>query len=261
MNTAENPVVNKRRSLRPQYGTIDGKFGSKPIKPFHTEPVDHVKQTRENLYALFKYRYNLQTDHSESIDDYAKNLYDRVEWVDCMTIADRRLETRKDIDNMVLRYCANKKNIPSHVKKDDIHHIHSPFKSDWRGNSDEGFGYGYFVQMYTDPSPMRTIERDVMINEREGCYIDALNACEYKSKFMEYYNDEFTSEEYRIQCEKEERELLEKAKEIDKQQRENMLLERELYLEDSDQEQAPSSPTGSVTDWVNDDGSIVINCD
>jgi hypothetical protein len=262
-NTSDLP---QRRSLRPHYNTIDGKFGSQPLKPYKREKVDHVQQKKNKLCVMLRSQFDPAIHSETNASTYANNMYNNMILVDCLTNTDRRMETRKDIDDMVLRYSANRATIPSHVSKDDIYEIKSPYKSSLCTKESEFvYGYGYYVQKLTDYSGLRIIERDILANGYEGGYIDAHNACYYRSDFMEYYSDEFSYEEYQEQVALESKhleEFLRQEKEIEKDKlREKAWLDLEIDSYDESDTYSVSSPIESEKQMNNNDECIVIICE
>ena len=205
----------QRRSLRPQYNTVDGKFGSTPLPSHKPEKIDYVEKEKNKLIARLQSQFNPKIHKDKGKKAYAERMYMNIAWVDCLTNADRRLETRKDSDELVLRYCANRKTIPSQVPEKDIYEINYPFKSAWYEKG-KAFGYGYYIQKFTESSGPRIIEQDIIANQYESCCENAQSVCDYRSEFMSYYHDEFTVHECKEQLEiesKQQEELLRQEKE------------------------------------------------
>lgn len=259
MSNHTNP---KRRSLRPQYNTIDGKFGSTPLCPHKPIKIDYVQKEKNRLIAILQSQFNQKIHHDVGKKEYAERMYMNIAWVDCLTNADRRLETRKDSDELVLRYCANRKTIPSQVPENDIHEIRCPFKSAWYEKG-KAFGYGYYIQKFTESSEPRIIEQDILANQHEDCCENAQNACDYRSEFMEYYHDEFTVGEYEEQLEIESKQLevflrQEKEREYERLREKSWDdLELDSYS-DTNTVSPPCSPNSQKNS--NDNKCIVIVC-
>jgi hypothetical protein len=253
-----------RRSLRPHYNTIDGKFGTKPLRSHTPVKINYVQREKDKICAILRNQFNPKIHEDTDASAYANRMYNNFVWVDCLTTADRRLETRKDSDELVFRYCANRKTIPPQVPEDDIHEIQSPFKSTWC-TKEQAFGYGYYIQKFTDSSGLRIIEQDILANYCEGCCADAQNACDYRTDFMSYYNDEFTSNDYNEQLQIETEQLeeflrQEKNKESEKLREMSWLdLDVQSYS-DTDTISPMCSPTTNEKRTNNNDECIVIIC-
>ena len=190
-----------KRYLRPQYGTADGKFNygiydEHHRKPEQSNPPDYVQLAKNELYRKFRQQFNKRLHKEKTADIFASNSYQTYEWVDCLDNTSRRMETHKNIDNMVLRYCANKKTIPKHIPERDVFNIFGPTKRSIGiicPSTNMAYGYGYYVEKFTDPSQKRIIEADI----DEGYLIVSHTwPC---SAFMEYYKDEFTLNEINAQ--------------------------------------------------------------
>ena len=156
----------------------------------HAESMDLLDDDSEVMTDGKIWRYI--ENHRKEYDELISSQISSHSWTDMVS------PIREKREGMVYRFCFSHESIPDIVRGEDTFALWGtgttglPTPENIKAGT--GFGFGYYVPIGCDPSPMRVIEKEILTHELG---ISGYDFRCYKDKYelMCQYADEYTQEE------------------------------------------------------------------